>query len=99
MTKCLFSLRNKISMSSCETTPHFANTDLRKRWLTLQQSRAQRYVKLFTDFLPLQHYLLIAHRNFVTCYNFARERWCDTFEFDDWVSDLCLGEQRTEKIN
>lgn len=42
--------------------------------------------------MPLQHYLLIAHRHFVSTYNFARECWTQTFEFEDWVEDLCLGE-------
>lgn len=92
MIKCLFSLKNKISMSSCQLTPSISMEESTERWQTLQHSRAQRYVKLFKDFMPLQHYLLIAHRHFVSTYNFARECWTKTFEFEDWIEDLCLGE-------
>lgn len=52
----------------------------------MPQQRATNYFKLYTDFMPFQTCLLVAHRHFVSTYSFADEVWQDTFKFDQWVN-------------
>lgn len=51
-----------------------------------------KHFHLFKDFLPLQTYFLVSHRNFVSTYNLARMQWDNIFIFDDIIQDICLGE-------
>jgi hypothetical protein len=48
-------------------------------WQNAIHSRAANHFNLYSEFLPFQSFFVIAHRNFVSTYDFALKCWGETY--------------------
>jgi len=70
-----FNWKNKISITYCQPEDYINKENTDQLWKNATHSLLQSYFKLYSDFKQLQNYFMVAHRNFVSVYNFSQKNW------------------------
>ena len=75
MLSLKFLWKNKISVNYCVPEEEISEEDTNFHWRNANHTLLQQYFKLYSDFKQLQNFFVVAHRNYVSIYNFAKKIW------------------------
>lgn len=63
-------------------------------------SRLKQHVKLYTEFLNFESFVLVAHRYFISIFSFNEGRWLDKpWIYDDFVRYITTNSEEHNKVD